>query len=384
MRWIWILALLGVGCLSKTAPPPRAAAQPKPRIDLAERFGGKAPLVRVHLRSLKDWDKLPIKGKGGLRITTATGTREAKQVTLTRTDDGVLIDDSPTRHAHVTLEPKSGVVTIGTRLYSGLLVIDRGRIVNHVRMENYVLGVLRGEIPLKHVPLGAAEAQAIAVRSYTFHYLIQDKNFCDLDDTTLFQVYVGLKYASVDKVLRKGVNNTSGQYLQWEGAPLKAYYHSTCGGHTTDVPTGLDRDPVGCMSGVPCDWCKESKYYRWQATVSNQMILRKMRMEGELQAVEIAERGAGDRARAVTITTSGGKQRIHGNVLRLRLGPSLVRSTRWTELNLGDGSLLIRGGGWGHGVGMCQMGAIGRGASGQSGSQIVLAYYNGATISRAY
>ena len=383
MRTVALFALLALACSS---PPPPAVADKAPveRIDLQERFGGKAPIVRVHLRSFGEWDRLPVKGKGGLRVTTADGTHDAKEITLVRTDDGVLIDDSPKRHAHVTLEPRNGVVTIGTRLYSGTVVIDRGRIVNHVTMENYVLGVLRGEIPLGQVPIGAAEAQAIAVRSYTLHYLLQDKEFCDLDDTTLFQVYAGLKYAPDDKALRKGVNNTSGQYLEWEGAPVKAYYHSTCGGHTTDVPTGLDRDPVGCMKGVPCDWCKASKYYRWDATISSHVLLRKVRMDGNLQQVEIAERGAGDRARAVAITTSAGKQRFHGNELRLRIGASKIRSTRWMDINLGQGSLRIRGGGWGHGVGLCQMGAIGRGAGGQTGAQIVLAYYSGATISRAY
>ena len=383
MRIAIALALVAVAC-SSPAPTPAAEDKPIERIDLQQRFGGKAPTIRVHLRSFKEWDKLPVSGKGGLRVTTAEGTRDAKQITLQRTEEGVLIDDSPVRHALVTLEPKGGIVTIGTRLYSGIVVVDRGRIVNHVRMENYVLGVLRGEIPLKQVPLGAAEAQAIAVRSYTLHYLLQQNAFCDLDDTTLYQVYAGLKYAPDDTTLRKGVNNTSGQYLEWDGAPLKAYYHSTCGGHTTDVPTGLDREAVGCMQGVPCDWCKQSKYYRWNATVPNTVLLGKVRMDGVLQRVEIAERGAGDRARIVAITTSAGKQRVHGNVLRLSIGPSKIRSTRWTELNLGQGSLQVRGGGWGHGVGLCQMGAIGRGASGQAGAQIVLAYYAGATISKAY
>jgi len=383
MGWVWSLALMALACSS---PPPPAAPANKPadRIDLQQRFGGKAPTVRVHLRSFEPWTTLPVKGKGGLRVTTAKGTRDAQQVTLTRTDEGVLLDDSPARHALVTLEANGGVLTIGTRLYSGVLVIDRGHLGNHVSMENYVLGVLRGEIPIKGISVGAAEAQAIAVRSYTFHYLIQNGDLADLDDTTLFQVYAGLRYVSVDKTLRKGVNNTSGQYLEWEGAPLKAYYHSTCGGHTTDVPTGLDRDPVGCMSGVPCDWCKASKYYRWDATISSHVLLRKVRMDGNLQQVEIAQRGAGDRARTVTVTTSAGKQRFHGNELRLRIGASKIRSTRWLDLNLGQGSLRIRGGGWGHGVGLCQMGAIGRGAGGQTGAQIVLAYYSGATISRAY
>ena len=96
------------------------------------------------------------------------------------------------RHERVVVEAKQGVFTLGSRTYSGRLVIEKGKLVNIVPLENYVLGVLRGEIPLKDIPVEAARAQAIAVRSYTLHYLLQENPLCDVDDTTLYQVYAGL------------------------------------------------------------------------------------------------------------------------------------------------------------------------------------------------
>jgi SpoIID/LytB domain protein len=47
-------------------------------------------------------------------------------------------------------------------------------------------------------------------------------------------------------------------------------------------------------------------------------------------------------------------------------------------------SLTFTGGGWGHGVGMCQMGAIGRAEAGHSFSRILGHYYGGAVVERIY
>ena len=82
--------------------------------------------------------------------------------------------------------------------------------------------------------------------------------------------------------------------------------------------------------------------------------------------------------------TEGGRQTHHGGELRLRLGGSRVRSTRWSKVTLDGANLILKGNGWGHGVGLCQMGAIGRANAGMKGKAIVLTYYAGANIERAY
>jgi len=146
-----------------------------------------------------------------------------------------------------------------------------------------------------------------------------------------------------------------------DGAPLKSYYHSTCGGHTTDVPTGLNREPVAPMSGVPCDFCKLSKYWRWTARLD--------------KPFEIVTRGPGERMKTVRFL---GKE-MHANEFRLKIGPSRLRST----LILSISGTEISGAGWGHGVGLCQMGAIGRAAENWSAERIVKYYYPGAALVRA-
>ena len=320
--------------------------------------------VRVYLKSLRGPEH-EVSGKGGLRVlidgkeTTVDGP-----LRLARYKGGNLVvvgvAGNPVR-ATVTIIPVAGVFTIDKRSYSGDLFWRHGKLINNVALENYVLGVLRGELPLDKVPVAAAAAQAVAVRSYTLHYVLKHDKQYDLDDTTQYQVYAGLKYAPDDDALREGVNATAGMFLRHDGKPLKAYYHSTCGGHTTDVPTGLNRERVAPMSGVPCDFCRISRYYRWESRLD--------------EPFEIVESGPGKRAKRVRFR---GKV-MHANEFRLKIGPSRLRSMRILSIHGAD----VKGAGWGHGVGMCQMGAIGRAAENWSAERIVKYYYPGAELVRA-
>ncbi|MHC4957953.1 MAG: SpoIID/LytB domain-containing protein [Planctomycetota bacterium] len=316
-------------------------------------FAAAAPAeesVRVWLRSLGDWTRLELVFDG-------------KTVVLER--------DSPER----VLRPEKGAVRVGKRLYAGELIWRGGKLVNRLGLENYTLGVLRGELPLKKVPVAAAGAQAIAVRSYTLHYVLQRKKGFDVDDTTQYQVYAGLKYAPDDDNLRTGVNRTRGTYLEWQGEPLKCYYHSTCGGRTTDVPTGLGRPKLIPMASMPCNDCSHSKYWRWRATLSEADVRKATGAKGPI-TLAVEERGAGGRATKIRVTRD---LVVDARTFRLKVGPSKLRSTRILKLQ----GFAVEGAGWGHGVGMCQMGAIGRANAQWSAERIVSYYYPGATLVRA-
>jgi len=356
-------AILLLACARPQEPPVRQIGV----------LDGREPVVRVDLASLGAWTSLQVTGKGGLRVTgEGSDFASGEAYTLTR--------DS----AAVRMRPLEGVVTVGGHTYAGELAWDGSRLVNRIPLENYVLGVLRGELPLKDVPTAAAAAQAIAVRSYTLHYLAEGNADFDVDDTTLYQRYVGLRYAPDDADLRAGVRATFGLYLECEGAPLKAYYHSTCGGHTTDVVTGLDREPNPAMRGVPCPYCRDTRYWRWEADVPDDVILKAAHLQAPLEGIEVVERGAGERARRVKITAHGESRVMHANALRMAVGASTLRSTYVQEIDCEPGQVHVRGGGWGHGVGLCQMGAIGMAREGRSGEEIAAYYYSGATIRRAY
>ncbi|MHC4342702.1 MAG: SpoIID/LytB domain-containing protein [Planctomycetota bacterium] len=367
------LTLLLAACSPKIAKVAPAAAE---------------PVIRVHLRSMGGtWTALRYEGKQGQTVLIGARRYESDDPLLLRRsagDDRIELEGIPGSHASLSVEPEAGVFKIGDQTYSGRLEWLAGKFINHVRLENYVLGVLRGELPLPEVSPAAAEAQAIAARSYALHHIELKQARFDLDDTTLFQRYVGLDYAPDDAHLRQGVQRSRGLYLRFDKKPLKAYYHSTCGGHTTDVRTGLDRENVAPMMGVACDYCVKSKYYRWEATLTGEDIRKAAGLTGKLAELSVAEEGSGGRARTLQLVGADAAKTVNAAEFRLKMGPSNLRSTRILEIRRVDGSFFIKGAGWGHGVGLCQMGAVGQGRQGVSGEQIAEYYYPGATIRRAY
>jgi stage II sporulation protein D len=295
------------------------------------------------------------------------------------------VEGGPRAVGSLVLRPARGVLRAGEHTFAGELRWHRGRLLNVLTLENYVLGVLRGELPLGRVPTEAAAAQAIAARSYTLHYLDASRTDFDVDDTVLYQRYVGLRYAPDDDSLREGVRRSAGLYLSYRDAPLKAYYHSTCGGHTTDVRTGLDRPGIGPMGGVPCDHCEHSKYFRWSVRLEDAVVAHPVRLPPPLERLEILRKGPGGRARELLVVAENGREeRIHAAEFRLAAGPSRLRSTLLHEIRRVDGGFEFRGGGWGHGVGLCQMGAIGLADQGLGAREIVGYYYPGAELRRAY
>jgi stage II sporulation protein D len=350
-----LLAALVAAACGGPMPPP-IAVQGAP--------AAEEPTVRVWLRSLDG--ARTVVGKGGFRV------------------DGA-VREGPVPLRDGRFEPVGGVFTIdGKHTYAGRLEVRDGKLVNHLPLENYVLGVLRGELPLPRVPRAAAGAQAIAVRSYTLYYLAEGRAVFDVDDTTLYQRYVGLRYAPDDDDLRAGVQATAGLYLAVDDKPLKAYYHSTCGGHTTTERKAMGRNDAPSIRGVPCKWCRASKYWRWRARLTDAQILKAADVSGPLGSFRARKDETDGRAEAFVVETAGATRVRPAGDFRLAVGPSRLRSTRVLAMTRVDGGYAVEGGGWGHGVGLCQMGAIGQGREGRSARDIVAYYYPAATIRRAY
>ncbi len=359
MPRLWGLLLLAACSAPAPAPAPSAPEAP-PSPPPTRPLGGVEPILVVRLRSL---DEAP----GEIVVTPAEGA--ARPVDRAQAEEIV---------------PYPAYFKVGEAAYLGGLEWRDGMLLHKVGLENYVLGVLRGEIALGDVPPEAAKAQAIAARSYALDAWRRWSPRYDLDDTTLFQRYVGLRYAKIDAVLRDAVQATRGLHLEFDGQPLKAYFHSTCGGHTTDVRTGLDREPLAPMGGVPCDWCRASRHYAWKETIPDATIVRAAGLDGALTRFEVIERGPGGRARVVRVSAGGATRDMRANEFRLAAGPQLLRSTRILSLRHEGAAHVVEGAGWGHGVGLCQMGAIGFAKEGATATRILAHYYTGASVAKGY
>jgi stage II sporulation protein D len=282
-------------------------------------------------------------------------------------------------------------------------------VVNRLPVEDYLRGVVPLEIGARRTAdeFAAIAAQAVAARSYTYIRISGDSSRpFDLGTTVMDQVYGG---ADAEMPLAdSAVAITRGEVLTFAGRTVNAPYSSTCGGSTAAATELWQRTadepylvPVSDrIPGTERYYCDESPRFRWTRTVDRHtlgvMLDRHLRAyvtvpaggAGNVRAVEVEGRTQTDRVRALTFITTRGRYTVRGNDVRFVLrepGGEIVNSTYFiVESERGaDGALarlVLRGGGYGHGVGMCQWGAIGRARAGQDYRTILQAYYPGTTI----
>lgn len=365
------LALLGL-LLLLSVP---AAATPAPPVRIA--LAVDVPAARVG-------------GAGGLTVKTPAG-----QVLL-RASDTVRLDaaggqvrvDGRSMGAEVLLVPPGGTIRTGDRSYRGHALALAGpkglTLVNVAPLETYLTGVLGGEIPADW-PRETQRALAVAARTYVLYQIgrtvdddgkPRDPRF-DVHPSVKDQMYLGLGGESAAS--RAAVGATRGEFLSLDGErPLKAYYSAWCGGHTADSePVFSDRVPR--LVGVPDPYCHGEPW----AVEFDVATLRQKAAPGLGRVADVTVTGTDSSGRlvGVCLTDEAGKSvTVTGHSLRMRLGPSVMRSTKaaMTVVARSGGRptrVRFRGVGWGHGVGLCQWGSADMGDAGLGYREILRHYY---------
>ena len=277
-----------------------------------------------------------------------------------------------------------------SRVYPGALRIERGtggrwlpKIATDV--ETYVAAVVNAEIPATF-PRQAQRTQAIIARSYAFsstHRTAPDAPLELADIGGIDQEFTGL--ANLPEHRRIGLDaaeSTAGLVLTEEGAPFVTYYHSTCGGVTcpASVVFGTSENIRALGGGIVCPWCVTSKYYNWSAKLGGAEVVQAAGLAGTLESFSVAETTAGGRAMSFDVRAGGKSKHVRAAELRLRIGASALRSVLVDEATIADGELIVTGRGWGHGAGLCQMGAKTLAEKGLTAEAILAMYYPGASL----
>jgi stage II sporulation protein D len=333
---------------------------------------------------------------------------------VTLTSPGGWVSSAPLEALTLTSAEPATPLRVNGKPYRGVAEILRDRtgltVVNRLDMEAYLLGVVSAEMGRRTAGEQAAlRAQAVVSRTYALRNLRRwrSQGF-DLYGTVSDQAYGGVAAETPEG--RAAVSETRGRVLTYNGAPIEAFYYSTCGGRTADgfevfrgasrpyLRSGSDMSPGGSA------YCRISPRYRWREEwtgVSLRSVLgrylpasaaRSGGNVGRVADIRVTQRTGSGRVDQLAVSVGSSEVRVDGQsnirqVLRTPAGEPL-RSTAFTLTAVGAGRdvshLTADGMGAGHGVGLCQWGAVGRARAGQEYPEILAAYYPGTRLERRY
>jgi len=324
------------------------------------------------------------------------------------------------------------------RQYSGRMQIFINRqgnltAVNTLPVEEYLAGVVPSEMS-SGFHLEALKAQAIAARSEVLYKMTRaNRNRAfDICADVACQVYSGNSRRSAET--DRAVNETRGVVIAVDGRLVAAPYSAVCGGHTENNENVWPGQPQSHLRGIvdgdvnsaddgtlaaasaarswiessPAVFCNlgsrtvspdleyARKYFRWQvrytAAELAQIIEEKTGEQiGVLRDIQPIDRGVSGRISRLRLVGSDNSVELAGE---LAIRQALAPATLWSSLfvidkipasaNDGVDEFVIRGGGWGHGVGMCQIGAAMMAEQGATHEQILERYYTGVELKQAY
>jgi stage II sporulation protein D len=360
--------------------------------------------VRILLASRQS--SVRVTAAGGWRIFASDGVtlvavtnpgerwileREGRLVSARREDSRTV----PLRESPVVVRPldPGGTIAFNGRHWRGELLVsaaDEGLIVvNRLRMDDYLRGVVPLEIgTTSQGDVAAVEAQAVTARSYAVARLGGSLRAYDMTATTQDQVYGGADAET--QVGNASVDATAGLVLLYRGAVADAPYHANCGGTTAAPPDSwrASAEPYlqrvsDRIPGTNRYYCDGAPRFRWTRTFERielrEAIARYVRSLpggasgiGAVTNVTVSAVTPAGRVGTLSVDTDRGRWSLRGTEIRSALRSSageLLYSTYFSvdvvPGRAGVERLILKGGGNGHGVGMCQSGAVGRARAGQ-------------------
>lgn len=255
-------------------------------------------------------------------------------------------------------------------------------------VEEYVPAVLAGEMA-GDWPMEALKAQAILARTFVMQFVTEkESRYEGADISTDIEEAQAYDAAGVNDRIRRAVSETRGLVLNAGGKLPYAWFHAHSGGLTARAKEGLDyeKDEPGytqCVKGMENDEAPPEAAH-WEAAFAMDEVIAAARDTGvkigEVTSISIGERGESGRAKTLLIS---GKE-VSAPTFRIAIGSTKMRSCLIESLRVEDGQVKMRGRGYGHGVGMSQWGAYAMAKAGKTAQEIVMHYFKGVTIDRAW
>lgn len=253
-----------------------------------------------------------------------------------------------------------------------------------VDVEEYVADVLGGEIH-NDWPEEAIKAQAILARTFVMEFLTdKTSKYEGADVSTDIEEAQAWGPEEVNERVQKAVQDTEGVVAVHDGQYIKAWFHSHAGGKTATAKEGLafkEEEPPYIKSVESPD-SEEAppEDAQWSAEFTKQEIINAANKAGasidSCNEIQIGQKGPS--GRAVTLTID--KAEVSAPELRVSLDSTKMKSTLLSNLQVQGDKVLMKGKGYGHGVGMSQWGAYGMAKDGKTAEEIIQHYFQDVNI----
>jgi len=336
------------------------------------------------------------------------------------------------------------LISINDKPYRGELEFRRYStsdmtMINIIGLEEYLYGVVAREIGASS-PSESIKAQAIVARNYSVNNIGKNSKWgFDMTNTISDQAYSGYEWER--PASNNAVDATKGKLLMYQGKPAYTYYFSTSGGKTEDVKNVWSSNvnyPYLVSVEDKYEPSNAAKA-KWEVTLTAEQIKQSLKAIGvdvgnilAVRPLEYSEAGrviklqitgtksektfeksmcrtalgkdvlsqwytvssGGSSSQLFAISGQGDISKISTTGLKVRtidgvstIGPDVyVKSADGTNQvsntssSSGSSGFKISGRGWGHGVGMSQVGAIGMANAGFDYEQILKLYFKGTTV----
>ena len=286
----------------------------------------------------------------------------------------------------------NGVVEVGKDIKGRLFVI------NILPFEDYLKGI--AEVP-RTWPMEALKAQVVAARSYALAHLERPGSEgarlgYQICATTACQVYLGLGIGNgpYGGKWRDAVSQTAGQVLLYAGRPADTLYSSTSNGHTIGNDQVFGSSPLPYLRPVVERDDGGSPMAHWKTRISHADVGRFLREAGDWSSKSVSKvtrkgdsmivRGGGA-STSLSVTQFRSDINAWAHCLAPAVYPTVDSDGRlpqtipskWFTTSTVGSAVVLKGRGWGHGVGMIQWGAEGKASRGLSYRDILAYYYGG-------
>jgi stage II sporulation protein D len=262
-------------------------------------------------------------------------------------------------------------------------VMRSNNIIDEVFLEDYVVGVVAGEMPITFEE-EALKAQSVASRTYGLKKMLENKeNDYDVVDTVMNQVYLDYEYLKLawgDKYIeninkiKKVVKSTKGEYLVYDNEIIDSLFFSTSTGYTENSEE-IFKNKVPYLRSVESKWDKISPVYEEQKKYSLSSFYTLLNIKySNILNIEYNKKTSTGRNVEIKINDITFSASEISNKLELR--------SNYFEIVQNNNEVIINTKGYGHGVGMSQYGAQGMALENKKYKEILQHYYKNVKITK--